>query len=251
MLAGVRSRFLLSFFLLSVVVAVCLSSQAQINGVPASVTSFGFGGSTNPTPGVRASVTSLGPHGYANSRLMFGTCCSNISFSANPNPPLFSTRRHHRRRDERDHGDFAIGVFEPAYIPYAVPYPVEVADSDDEPGDGNFKVESVRAAGPRKPAPPRKRVEDRESNPKEEVGTKSAPPDPEVEVAAQPSTVLVFKDGHRSDVLNYAIVGDTLFDLGAGHGKKILLADLDLVATRKANDDRGVDFQVPDSAKGQ
>jgi hypothetical protein len=66
-------------------------------------------------------------------------------------------------------------------------------------------------------------------------------------VAAQPSTVLVFKDGHQSDVLNYAIVGDTLFDLAAGRTRKILLADLDLPATSKANDDRGVDFQIPSS----
>ena len=70
-------------------------------------------------------------------------------------------------------------------------------------------------------------------------------------VTAQPSTVLVFKDGHQSDVLNYAIVGDTLFDLGAGRTRKILLADLDLPATHKANDERGVDFQIPASAKPQ
>jgi hypothetical protein len=46
-------------------------------------------------------------------------------------------------------------------------------------------------------------------------------------------------------VLNYAIVGDTLFDFADGRTKKILLADLDLPATRKANDDNGVDFQIP------
>ncbi len=67
----------------------------------------------------------------------------------------------------------------------------------------------------------------------------------------QPSTVLVFRDGHQSDVVNYAIVGDTLFDFGAGRTRKILLADLDLTATQKANDDRGVDFQVPASATRQ
>jgi len=250
MLAGVRSCFLLSFFLLTLVVAVCRPSQAQINGVPASVTSFGFGGSTNPTPGVRASVTSLGPNGYANSRLMFGTCCPNIFFSANPNPPLFSTRRHHRR-DDRDHGGFAVGVFEPAYIPYAVPYPVEVADADDESVDENVSVDSIRTAGPRRPTPPHKRAEEHETSPKDDVAGKPTAPDPEVEVAAQPSTMLIFKDGHQADVLNYAIVGDTLFDLGAGHAKKILLADLDLVATHKANDDRGVDFQIPSGARGQ
>jgi hypothetical protein len=44
---------------------------------------------------------------------------------------------------------------------------------------------------------------------------------------------------------NYAIVGDTLFDLADNRSHKIQLADLDLPATRKANDARGVDFQVP------
>jgi hypothetical protein len=243
MLAGVRSRFLL-FFWLSVLIGACLPGQAQINGVPASVTSFGFGGNMNPTLGIRASVTSLGPNGYGNSQPIFGSCCAGYFLPANPHPPLFSG--HHRRHDS-DRGYFPVGLFEPAYIPYAVPYPVEVVETDDE----SLDVYSVRAPGPRKPAPPNKRAEDPESTPRADVATKPAPPDPEVEVAAQPSTVLVFKDGHHSDVLNYAIVGDTLFDLGAGHAKKILLADLDLTATRKANDDRGVDFQIPTSTNRQ
>src|ERR1700693_4448919 len=46
MLAGMRSCFLLSFLLVFSVVA-CLPAHGQINGVPASVTSFGFGGSNN------------------------------------------------------------------------------------------------------------------------------------------------------------------------------------------------------------
>ena len=71
MLAGMRPCFPL-FFLLVFSAAACLPVQAQIHGVPASVTSFGFGGSDNPTPGVRASVTSLGPNGYGNSRPVFG-----------------------------------------------------------------------------------------------------------------------------------------------------------------------------------
>ena len=50
-------------------------------------------------------------------------------------------------------------------------------------------------------------------------------------------------------VVNYAIVGDTLFDFGDGRTRKILLADLDLPATHKVNDDRGVDFQVPASTQ--
>ena len=70
----------------------------------------------------------------------------------------------------------------------------------------------------------------------------SAPPVP---VVAQPSTVLVFRDGHRVELQNYAIVGDTIFDLAENRSRKIRLADIDLPATRRANDERGVDFQVP------
>ena len=36
---------------------------AQINGTPASVTSSNFGGHLNSTPGIPASITSLGPSG--------------------------------------------------------------------------------------------------------------------------------------------------------------------------------------------
>jgi hypothetical protein len=61
--------------------------------------------------------------------------------------------------------------------------------------------------------------------------------------------VLVFKDGHQREILNYAIVGPTLFDLSDGLTRKIALAELDLAATVKQNDDRGVDFQLPASAK--
>ncbi len=65
----------------------------------------------------------------------------------------------------------------------------------------------------------------------------------------QPQTVLVFKDGHEVEVANYAIVGSTLYDLSSGHRQKISLSDLDLSATSKQNDDRGIDFQVPTTSQ--
>ena len=40
-------------------------------------------------------------------------------------------------------------------------------------------------------------------------------------------------------------VGDTIFDLTDNRSHKILLAEIDVPATRKANAARGVDFQVP------
>ena len=258
MLAGMRSCFLLSF-LLVFSVAAGLPAQAQIHGVPASVTSLGFGGSDNPNPGVRASVTSLGPNGYGSSRPVFGNCCANFFFPSNQNPALFfggqfsghhfpgrqSSGRHHRHGD---HSDFAFGFSEPAYIPYAVPYEVPY---DEEGDDDSADADYVRAPGAQNAEPPMKRADARGFGRKADTSAKPTPSEPEERVTAQPSTVLIFKDGHQSDVINYAIVGDTLFDFGAGRTHKILLADLDLAATRKANDDRGVDFQIPASATRQ
>jgi hypothetical protein len=66
---------------------------------------------------------------------------------------------------------------------------------------------------------------------------------------AQPSTILVFKDGHQVEVGNYAIVSQTLYDLTPGHPRKIALADLDIPATEKQNDDNGVTFTLPPLAQ--
>jgi hypothetical protein len=76
------------------------------------------------------------------------------------------------------------------------------------------------------------------------------------EVASQPSepapaTVLVFRDRRQQEVQNYAIVGQTLWAFSAGKSQKIPLANLDVAATEKANDDRGVTFRVPGTAEGQ
>jgi len=61
--------------------------------------------------------------------------------------------------------------------------------------------------------------------------------------------VLVFKDGHQLDVSNYAIVGNTLFDLTPGHSRRIALADLNLDGTRQQNEERGILFELPASAQ--
>jgi hypothetical protein len=58
-------------------------------------------------------------------------------------------------------------------------------------------------------------------------------------------TVLVFRDGHKTEAVNYAIVGQTLWIYTETDSKKMPLADLDVPATKSANSDRGVTFQVP------
>jgi len=74
---------------------------------------------------------------------------------------------------------------------------------------------------------------------------------PEPEGAAfMPATVLVFRDQHRQEVQNYAIVGQTLWAFAPQH-QKIALSELDLAATTKANDDRGLNFRVPSASEAQ
>jgi len=79
---------------------------------------------------------------------------------------------------------------------------------------------------------------------------RSAPPpphQPERTEAAVP-TVLVFRDQSRREIQNYAIVGQTLWNFAPQHTEKIPVAELDIPATTKINDDRGVDFRLPTSS---
>ena len=62
--------------------------------------------------------------------------------------------------------------------------------------------------------------------------------------AAAPPTVLIYRDGHQAEVHNYAVVGQTMWIFSEERARKVPLADLDLDATRKANDERGVEFAV-------
>jgi hypothetical protein len=62
----------------------------------------------------------------------------------------------------------------------------------------------------------------------------------------QPATVVVFQDKHTEEVRNYAIVGETLWIFTEERSRKVPLSDLDVPATQKANEDRGVDFRLPE-----
>jgi hypothetical protein len=58
-------------------------------------------------------------------------------------------------------------------------------------------------------------------------------------------TILVFRDKHTQEVQNYAVVGGTLWIFNEQRATKLPLSWLDIEATTQANDDRGVDFQIP------
>jgi len=75
---------------------------------------------------------------------------------------------------------------------------------------------------------------------------KAAPAPAAKEQDDAPMTTLIYRDGHKAEVRNYAIVGSNLIDLSKSPVlKKIPLDSLDLVATRKENEDNGLDFHTP------
>ena len=65
-----------------------------------------------------------------------------------------------------------------------------------------------------------------------------------------PPTVLIFRDGHREQIPEYAIVGSTIYATGnywqSGQWtKNIQLSALDIPATIQANHASGVNFMLP------
>jgi hypothetical protein len=225
-------------------------SHAQANGVPPSVTSFGFGGHRD-FGGVPPSVTSVGPKGLGPTRP-----------GRIHQPPSFSTstpgRRHH------DHNQSTTYPYFTPYCPVVEPYAYggpdveqgaaaaeEAEDQEqyqggptifDRRGSGSaypndYGRQDAKVAVPKPPDPA--------LDPAPEANVPTAPFRPPAPVASQPNTILIFKDGHKQEVSNYAIVGTNLFDLTPGRRQKIALGDLDLPATQKANDDLGIDFELP------
>jgi hypothetical protein len=226
---------------LSLFAILAVGAQAQSNGVPPSVTSYGFGGHPGFN-GPPASVTSLG-HNTGTPRP------GPVGIHQPPMRP--APERHHHNQN------YAYPYFIPYYPvidPYAYGGPVEAQPSADPEEQDQYQggptIFDRRGSGARAandyvddpPAPVAKRA----PVPRPPVEVAPDPPDPPASpVASQPNTILVFKDGHKQEVSNYAIVGTNLFDLTPGHRLKISLADLDVPATQKANEDQGVDFTLP------
>jgi hypothetical protein len=222
-------------------VAFSVSAAAQANGVPASIMSYGPG--RGMAPGVPASVTSMGPFGY--------TPQWNIQplFPTNPghHPPHPG---HHPPHPGRD-GNLPLygggyywggGYYQPVIVAPAQDTSEEAAEDDYRCGPTIFDRRGPRC---------------RDNERREEVVVKDvepaharvdAPPPPEP--AVQPKTVLIYRDGHKEEVQNYAIVGENLIDFGESR-RKIALTALDVPATVKANDERGIDFTLPVSQKAR
>ena len=65
---------------------------------------------------------------------------------------------------------------------------------------------------------------------------------------AAPPTVLVWRNGQRDEVRQYAVIGSFLYDYTRPRAaRRIALDDLDLDASEHANQQRGVQFLIPAS----
>ena len=60
-----------------------------------------------------------------------------------------------------------------------------------------------------------------------------------------PSVTLILKDGRRIGAAGYALVGSTLWILNAQDAKKTSLSDVDVDATQKENQKRGIHVVIP------
>jgi hypothetical protein len=61
----------------------------------------------------------------------------------------------------------------------------------------------------------------------------------------EPTATLVFRDGHKEEIQNYAVVGHTLWVFTEERARKIPVAQINTEATDKANEQRGVDLHLP------
>ena len=208
------------------------ASTSSGAGVHAASSVPSAAGAVQPFTGTVAPATGpvRPPIGGAN--FTAGVPDSRISFHGTN--PTTTEHRHHRDHPGKVAAPLAYGYA----IPYA--YPVDSGgpdDNSDTDDDANYQggptVFDRRGSGEDSYIPPVDPV----PTPHADRLAENVPP--------QPPTLAVFKDGHTVELGNYAIIGSTLFDLTPGHARKIALADLDLEATRKQNDDRGVSFQLP------
>lgn len=239
---------LVAAFCLASLCAMPLSAQnggMRLHGIPASVGSIGIDGRTH---GIPASVTSPTFDGA----------------------PIDGAPIQFNRFGPRDR------VFVPVYIPYAAfpysydayyepqpqPQPVQVVVQPviirevPESATGERRQSGDEAQGDEGSRYGKHYLDSREQARSERRRTPvaeqplpapSTPKTPAVAVPEElPVTMLIFRDGHHGEVRNYAIVGENLIDLGNNRVmKKIPLNTLDLPATKRENEQNGIEFHLP------
>lgn len=167
-----------------------------------------------------------------------------VRFGSSFRRPIFGPRRFHHRAFFPAFSPYYFGYYGyPAYYSgyystldsypvydYYTPYPAQ---------NGNELAQQQQDID---------RLEEEVARLREDRGASEvASAKPPAESKSEPSTptLLVFRDKHTQEVKNYAVVGGTLWIFNEQRATKLPLSWLDIEATTKANDERGVSFQLP------
>jgi hypothetical protein len=242
---------------------MALASHAQIHGVPASVTSLGPRG---------YNVIGSGRHGFG-AGFAFGgpRFAGGFRFGHfNPgfrvvSPPFFNHRFHGSRfgfSHRRFNGSFGQSIVWPVYAgggyqPVIVQSGAEEQDRYEaqrvrRDQDYYAEREDLRRLIAEELAALRAQPDDRRAPeaPPAPAAKMPANAPPKVDERPATPTILVFQDGRRVEVQNYAIVGPTIYEF-TPERRKLVLAELDVDTTVKVNEERGVIFKVPTRPKGK
>jgi len=217
----------------------------------ASLALFGMLLLASSSPAQNSSAVSSG-HATSSSTAHVSTN-SGVTFSTKT-PPHSTTSSHNNNGPQHTASNPLPYYYYPYVYAAPVPYAADVLDNgasdDNDPNyQGGPTVFDRRGAGPDSYIPPGYESPDESNAAQTRTHTEDTPPsgyNPNPEPPPDP-TVLIFKDGHQLEIGNYAIVNQTIYDLTPGHPRKIAVADLDLPATQKLNDDHGITFDVPSS----
>ena len=143
-----------------------------------------------------------------------------------------------------------------AAVPVVVPVYVPVAYEDAEPPQQKSEPESkvqvviverenLDAVVERKV---KEQIEEKLGKKENTAGKLEPKPEPKQETMPEPelsTTLIVFRDGSKKELHNYAIMGANLFDLSDSLMRRIALDSIDVPATQKANEAAGKQFRLP------
>jgi len=220
--------------------------------IPASLALFGMLLLASSSPAQNSTAASSG-HSVSTTSTSTAHVSTNSGVTFSTRTPTSTANSHGNNGRPQHTTANPLPYYYYPYV-YAVPMPYNAdvldngASDDNDPNyQGGPTVFDRRGAGPYSYIPPGYESPDEPGA--AQTQAEDTPPagfNPSPEPPQDP-TVLVFKDGHQLEIGNYAIVNQTLYDLTPGHPRRIALADLDLAATQKQNDDHGVPFDLPSS----
>jgi hypothetical protein len=167
-----------------------------------------------------------------------------LRFRTGFGPPFFSRRRFH-------HHLFFAGIPWGFYGGYPGWYYADYAYSPGMYSSSSIESSEYSALYQQNQELAREldRLSDEVERLRDDQQARYAPSAPKPQAQSKPEphepTVLVFRDKHTREVENYAIVGQTLWIFNEQRATKVPLSSLDVDATAKANEERGLEFRVP------